>query len=190
MDQAKKAGHPRAAALLSKVEQALADLDHEALERAAQSKANHPKDSLESTPLLTAKAKKTATFIADTDLVVRKPREPGGGGGLVSQPIGLPLRRSKSYRRFYDRGYETGIQCLRQAQVRMTRFVVTLEFEPHELSIQNVAYDIAERKGLIHIGNSAGMADMIDGADPFFDEAREAFIEGVRDAIDNVDMVF
>ena len=55
------------------------------------------------------------------------------------------------------------------------------------ISAPSLALKIATRRGYLELGSNRGMDGVVDGADPFFDQRRAAFIAGVKEGLDGED---
>lgn len=93
----------------------------------------------------------------------------------------VAARKNKINNQLFLRGVEKGEACLRLTRRRLS--YSTGSFFPPEEAATELARRIAARRGYTSIGLAVGMADLIDGSDPLFDEKRASFIEGVLDGI-------
>lgn len=90
---------------------------------------------------------------------------------------------------FYKIGRRKGLLCAQRAQLVLSRKLAAgrVEDGPHSVFDREDLYEtacrIASRRGYLAADSDAGMEEELDGADPLFDECREAFIAGVKDGL-------
>ena len=87
--------------------------------------------------------------------------------------------------KLFKLGVQCGLKCLDRAEMRLT----SLRFIRRHPDLSGIAPKflgemIAEQYGYLDVGSDYGMAGMIDGADPLFDQRRNSFILGVYDGLD------
>ncbi|MBO1906553.1 sel1 repeat family protein [Microvirga sp. 3-52] len=103
----------------------------------------------------------------------------------------LPLDAAQ-WSDIYALGLRLGKQCLRSCQ-RIDRnrsaaqFISETDRFVHLSESRTRATRLAERRGYLDEDADTGMEEAADGADPLFREKRLAFVEGVRDGIDEID---
>ena len=91
-------------------------------------------------------------------------------------------------KKFYAKGQMAALECFASARKRVeaetSGYSIWADFDV----IRDEARAIAERRGILKIGEDHGMSE-IDGSDLFFDERRAAFINGVEDALEDADQL-
>lgn len=81
-------------------------------------------------------------------------------------------------------GTRQGRKCRADARERLAR---SKWVDPHVrgqgTAVDDLAHQLAVRRGLLHPGSNSGMKGKVDGADPLFEERRAIFVSGVEQCL-------